>query len=102
MIRFEYKKIGLFTAALFIFSYYSLTAQIITGAQQIDNYLPLIKGKRVGLVVNQTSVINQTHLVDTLQKLNVNIITIFAPEHAKEPDYQFFRFMAKTINLVLK
>lgn len=81
MIRFEYKKIGLFTAALFIFSYYSLTAQIITGAQQIDNYLPLIKGKRVGLVVNQTSVINQTHLVDTLQKLNVNIITIFAPEH---------------------
>ena len=79
MIRFEYKKIGLLTAALFIFSYYSLTAQIITGAQQIDNYLPSIKGKRVGLVVNQTSVINQTHLVDTLQKLDVNIVTIFAP-----------------------
>ena len=81
MIRFEYKKIGLFTAALFIFCNYSLTAQIITGAQQLNNYLPSIKGKKVGLVVNQTSAINETHLVDTLQKLYVNIVTIFAPEH---------------------
>jgi uncharacterized protein YbbC (DUF1343 family) len=87
MRRFEYKKIGLFTAALFIFSYYSLTAQIITGAEQVNKYLPSLKGKRVGLVVNQTSVVHGIHLVDTLKKLDVKIVTIFAPEHGFRGDH---------------
>ncbi|MCC9165707.1 exo-beta-N-acetylmuramidase NamZ family protein [Pontibacter harenae] len=51
------------------------------GAAQTDKYLPLLQGKRVGLVVNQTSVIGQTHLVDSLLSLGVKVSTIFAPEH---------------------
>ncbi len=55
--------------------------QLIIGAERFDEYLPILKNKRVGLVVNQTSVVNNTHLVDTLLGLGVNIIKVFAPEH---------------------
>ncbi len=55
--------------------------RIIPAAERIDVYLPLIKGKRVGIFANQTSIVGNTHLVDTLQKLRVNIKVIFGPEH---------------------
>lgn len=54
---------------------------IKTGAEQTDEYLPLLKGKRVAILANRTSVIGKTHLVDTLQKLGVNIVKVFGPEH---------------------
>ncbi|MFN8415814.1 MAG: DUF1343 domain-containing protein [Cytophagaceae bacterium] len=57
-----------------------------TGAEQLELYLHLLKDKRVGLLVNTTSVIGKTHLVDTLQKLGVNIQLIFAPEHGFRGD----------------
>ncbi|MDX2190576.1 MAG: DUF1343 domain-containing protein [Bacteroidota bacterium] len=62
-------------------SFIVLFAQPIPGANNLDAYFNLIKGKRVGLVVNQTSNINQTHLVDTLKKSGINIVRIFGPEH---------------------
>lgn len=52
-----------------------------TGASQIDKYLPLLKGKRVAIIANPTSLINKTHLVDTLLSLKVTIKKIFSPEH---------------------
>ena len=54
---------------------------IKTGAEQTEKYLPLIKGKRVAILANQTSVIGSAHLVDSLQKLGVNIVKVFGPEH---------------------
>lgn len=54
---------------------------ILTGAQQTQAYIPLLLGKRVALVVNQTSMIDKTHLVDTLLSQDINIQTIFSPEH---------------------
>lgn len=54
---------------------------IITGAQQTALLLPLIKDKYVACVVNQTSMIGKTHLVDSLISSGVKIATIFAPEH---------------------
>lgn len=54
---------------------------ILTGAEQTELYLPLIKDKYVACVVNQTSMIGKTHLVDSLLKRDVKIATIFAPEH---------------------
>ena len=54
---------------------------LLTGADQTERYLELLKGKRVGVVANQTSRIGQTHLVDTLLSMGVNITTVFAPEH---------------------
>lgn len=54
---------------------------IVCGAEQIDLLLPLLKEKRIALLVNQTAVVNQTHLVDTLLTQGINIKRIFAPEH---------------------
>ncbi|MBO0933620.1 exo-beta-N-acetylmuramidase NamZ family protein [Fibrella aquatilis] len=55
--------------------------QIQSGAEQTGLYVTSLKGKRVGMVVNQTSMIRQTHVVDSLLSLGVSIKTIFAPEH---------------------
>ena len=52
---------------------------IQTGAAQTNLYLNDLKGKRVGMVVNHTSRIGATHLVDSLPSLSVTIKTIFAP-----------------------
>jgi uncharacterized protein YbbC (DUF1343 family) len=54
---------------------------ILTGADQVDRYLPLLQGKRVGMLVNITSVIGQTLSVDSLLALGVDIRLIFGPEH---------------------
>ena len=51
------------------------------GASQMDQYIRVLNGKRVALVVNQTSRIGNTHLVDTLLSSGIQIETIFAPEH---------------------
>ncbi len=48
---------------------------------QTDAYLPLIKGKKVAVTGNNTTVIGKTHLVDSLLKLDVNIVKVFCPEH---------------------
>ena len=55
--------------------------RILAGAERINVYLPLIKGKRIGIFANQTSMVGNTHLVDTLRKLGVDIKLIFGPEH---------------------
>ena len=54
---------------------------IQTGAEQTGKYIPLLKGKRVAIMANQTSIINKTHLVDSLKSLGVNIVKVFGPEH---------------------
>ena len=54
---------------------------IRTGAEQTDKYLPLLKGKRVAIMANQTTMIGKTHLVDSLKTLGVNIVKIFGHEH---------------------
>lgn len=54
---------------------------IKTGAEQTAQYLPLLKGKRVGMVVNPTSIIGQETVVDSLLKLGIKIKKIFGPEH---------------------
>lgn len=59
----------------------SQAQNILTGASQTEKYVPLLKKKKIALVVNQTSTIGNTHLVDSLQKAGVNIQCIFAPEH---------------------
>lgn len=55
--------------------------KIITGAEQMDLYLPQLEGKNVALIVNQTSMIGDAHLVDTLLSRGVSIKKVFAPEH---------------------
>ena len=61
----------------------SIHAQVRMGAEQMEKLLPLLEGKRIALVVNHTSVVGQTqtHLLDTLLSLKVDVRKVFAPEH---------------------
>ena len=60
---------------------------IIIGAEQVTYYLPMLIGKRVGLVVNQTSQVANKHLVDMLIAQHINVQAIFAPEHGFRGDH---------------
>ncbi len=62
-------------------------SRIILGAEQLNQYMSQLKGKRVALLVNQTSTIGSVHLVDTLQSLGVDIQKVFAPEHGFRGNY---------------
>ncbi len=55
--------------------------KIKVGAERTVDYLKIIKGKNVGIVANQSSLIGSTHLVDSLLKLDVNLRKVFCPEH---------------------
>ncbi|HVF95961.1 MAG TPA: DUF1343 domain-containing protein, partial [Flavisolibacter sp.] len=71
------------------FSYLSITKEELpvtkeglkTGADQTEKYLAYLKGKRIGILGNQTTIIGKTHLVDSLRNLGVNIVKAFGPEH---------------------
>lgn len=54
---------------------------VITGAERTSVYLPQIAAHRVALVANHTSLVNRTHLADTLLSLGINVKKVFAPEH---------------------
>ncbi|HEY0670529.1 MAG TPA: DUF1343 domain-containing protein [Sphingobacteriaceae bacterium] len=57
-----------------------------TGADQTEKYLPYLKGKTVGMVINPTSIIGKTFSVDSLRSLGVNIVKLFGPEHGFRGD----------------
>jgi len=66
---------------IFILSVKSLMATVIPGAYQFSKYVPSLKGLKVAIVANHTSMIGNVHLVDTLLAQDVKVKKIFAPEH---------------------
>lgn len=75
------KKVFLIFVISFLSLHVNSQRKILTGAERLNKYLPLLKGKHVGVFANQTSMVGNVHLVDTLQKLGVKITAIFGPEH---------------------
>ncbi|MBK7211706.1 MAG: DUF1343 domain-containing protein [Bacteroidales bacterium] len=61
-------------------------ATVLPGCYSMDSYLPLLKGKKVGFVGNHTSLIANSHLVDTLLTRGITISKIFGPEHGFRGD----------------
>jgi uncharacterized protein YbbC (DUF1343 family) len=59
----------------------SAAKPIYPGAERMGLYLDSLKGKRIAVVANQTSLVKGVHLVDTLLCEEINIVKIFAPEH---------------------
>lgn len=59
----------------------AVQSQLRLGAERMEVYLPLLKGKKVALVVNHTSMVGHIHLVDTLLSRGIQVEKIFAPEH---------------------
>ena len=58
----------------------------VAGAERMEMYLPLLKGKSVAVFANQTSMVQHTHLVDTLIKSGIKVVKIFGPEHGFRGD----------------
>ena len=75
------KSIIIIVALFFIATQVNAQAPILPGAYQTEAYFPLLKNKRVGLFTNQTAVIGNTHLIDTLKKAGITIQKVFTPEH---------------------
>ena len=97
-MRFKYLLKGLLFLFLFLLNLYSSTRahgqasaglspvlteyeDIIPGASRTLLYFPLLENRSVGLVCNHTSVVGNTHLVDTLIGSGIKISAIFSPEH---------------------
>ena len=78
------RNIGLLACLFFLLYPLQMAAQPIkTGAERMEIVTRLLEGKRVGLVVNQTSILekSQIHLLDTLLGASIQVVKIFAPEH---------------------
>ena len=57
------------------------SAQIRTGAESVDEYAPLLKGKKVALLSNHTGMVGDKHTLDIMLGKGINVTTIFSPEH---------------------
>ena len=66
---------------MIISSFGANAQELVLGAQRIDNILQHLSNKNIAIVGNQTSMINNTHLVDTLINLKQSIKKVFSPEH---------------------
>jgi uncharacterized protein YbbC (DUF1343 family) len=58
-----------------------IKSNIVPGAEQTARYLPLLKSKRVGMTINQTSMIGKRLSMDSLLSLGVKVVKVFGPEH---------------------
>ena len=77
-----------------------VNAQVGVGAEQLDNLMPLLDGKSVGLLVNQTSKVQDRHLIDTLVALDVKVKKIFSPEHGFRGDMDAGSYIKNSVDKI--
>ncbi|MBQ4005778.1 MAG: DUF1343 domain-containing protein, partial [Muribaculaceae bacterium] len=59
-----------------------LEAPVIVGAARTSFYVPLLQGKRIALLSNQTGMVDaEHHVLDVMIEKGLNVVTIFSPEH---------------------
>lgn len=84
MVRWRLFFLGLMLAQIQLFGQshsIPIHSTCEAGDARTDLYFPLLKGKHVGVIANQTAVIGKTHLVDSLVRAGIDVVRIFAPEH---------------------
>ena len=67
--------------SLVLFTFSAHAQKLVLAAERTDVYLHHLENKKVGVVGNQTSMIANTHLVDSLLSLGIDIVKVFSPEH---------------------
>ncbi|WP_314058427.1 exo-beta-N-acetylmuramidase NamZ family protein [Empedobacter brevis] len=98
----KYTSIGLLSSVIFLgFSInlsaqndtsetYEIQSKIIVGAENTTNYLSKLKGKKIGLISNQTGIATVNgitmHTVDLFLKNNLNVVKLYSPEHGFRGD----------------
>jgi len=73
-------------------------ADVKVGAQRTTIYFPLLKGKNIAVVANQTSMIGKAHLVDSLLKSGFKVKKVFVPEHGFRGEADAGQEIANTID----
>lgn len=81
-----------------LFTTQAQTTNIKTGAERTSIYLPLLKGKKVAVFANPTSVVGKKHLVDFLIENKVNVVKIFGPEHGFRGDADAGEKVSNTVD----
>lgn len=71
---------------MFMLSLLAQSSAVKVGAESTNEYLPLLKGKRIAVLSNQTGMLGNEHLIDFLYKKKYNIVSIFSPEHGFRGD----------------
>jgi uncharacterized protein YbbC (DUF1343 family) len=54
---------------------------VVVGAARTNLYVPVLKGKRIALLSNQTGMVDKKHVLDLMLEHGLNVVTIFSPEH---------------------
>tara|TARA_B110000211_G_scaffold124569_1_gene143538 strand:- start:876 stop:1139 length:264 start_codon:yes stop_codon:yes gene_type:complete len=67
--------------SLLLFTFSAIGQKLVLGADRTNVYLHHLQNKKVGIVGNQTSMIVNTHLVDSLLSLGIDVVKVFSPEH---------------------
>jgi len=67
--------------SLVLFTFSAQAQELVLASERTDVYLRHLQNKKVGVVGNQTSMIANTHLVDSLLSLGIDIVKVFSPEH---------------------
>jgi len=75
-----------------------VTEPVAVGAEQTDNYFPLLKGKRIALYTNHTGIVKGSHILDILIEKKFNVVAIFAPEHGFRGDAAAGDHVASTVD----
>lgn len=91
-------KKALLTGLILFFATLLVAQNIKTGAESVNAYLPFLKGKKVAVLTNQTGVIGNTHLVDSLVSLKINIVAILSPEHGFRGDADAGEHVASSVD----
>ena len=67
--------------SLVLFTFSAQAQKLVLAAERTNLYLHHLENKKVGVVGNQTSMIANTHLVDSLLSLGIDVVKVFSPEH---------------------
>lgn len=70
-----------FILLLAILGFVSAQGRVICGAECVDEWKSLLKGKRVALLANHTAMVEGKHLLDRMIEENINVVAVVAPEH---------------------
>lgn len=88
MTKFSIRLFSMFLFVLMVFQCPGVNGKtngiekpIVVGAERLASYLPQLKKKRVALLMNQTSLVYDKLLLDTLTSCGINVVKIFVPEH---------------------
>lgn len=71
-----------FLTLILVLSNISISAQnVVVGAARVEKYVPLLKGKKIGLFSNHTGMVDGRHTLDIMLENGLDVEMIFSPEH---------------------